>query len=108
MPPMARTRGTARASAGLSRRSVPVFDPALRDQFAAWRGAAEGIGDLPDGALAACMLTYSRLHGAIVLELVGHTPPQLTDYDALFNMQMEHTTDSLHPLSWAPSPTRRR
>jgi len=73
--------------------------PALCDQFAAWRGAAEGIGDLPDGALAACMLTYSRLHGAIVLELVGHVPPQLTDHDALFTMQMEHTTDSLHPLS---------
>ena len=73
--------------------------PALRDQFAAWRGAAKGIGDLSDGALAGCMLTYSRLHGAIVLELVGHIPPQLTDHDALFNMQMEHTTDALHPLS---------
>ena len=73
--------------------------PTLRGQFAAWRGAAEGIGDLANGALAACMLTYSRLHGAIVLELVGHVPPQLTDHDALFTMQMEHTTDSLHPLS---------
>lgn len=72
---------------------------ALREQFAAWRGAAGGIGDLPDGALAACMLTYSRLHGAIVLELVGHLPPQLTDHGALFDMEMEHTTDSLHPLS---------
>jgi AcrR family transcriptional regulator len=75
-----------------------AIPPALREQFAAWRGAADGIGDLPDGALAACMLTYSRLHGAIVLELVGHVPPQLTDHDALFDMQMEHTTDSLHPL----------
>jgi hypothetical protein len=64
--------------------------PPLRDQF------------------AACMLTYSRLHGAIVLELAGHVPSQLTDHDALFNLQMEHTTDSLHPLSWAPSPARRR
>ena len=73
--------------------------PALREQFAAWRDAADGIGDLADGALAACMLTYSRLHGAIVLELVGHVPPQLTDHDALFEMEMEHTTDSLHPLS---------
>lgn len=73
--------------------------PALREQFAAWRGAADGIGDLPDGALAACMLTYSRLHGAIVLELVGHVPLQLTDHDALFDMEMEHTTDSLHPHS---------
>ena len=76
-----------------------AMPPVLREQFAAWRGANDGIGDLPDGALAACMLTYSRLHGAIVLELVGHIPPQLTDHDALFDMQMEHTTDSLHPLS---------
>lgn len=73
--------------------------PALRGQFAAWRGAADGAGDLPDGALAACLLTYSRLHGAIVLELAGHTPPQLADRDALFQMQMEHTTDALHPLN---------
>lgn len=77
-----------------------VTPPALREQFAAWRGAADSVvGDLPDGALAACMLTYSRLHGAIVLELAGHVPPQLTDRDALFDMEMEHTTDSLHPLS---------
>jgi len=76
-----------------------AMPPALCERFAAWRGANDGIGDLPDGALAACMLTYSRLHGAIVLELVGHIPPQLTDHDALFDMQMEHTTDSLHPLS---------
>jgi AcrR family transcriptional regulator len=82
--------------------------PTLRDQFAAWRGAAEGIGDLPDGALAACMLTYSRLHGAIVLELVGHVPPQITDHDALFNMQMEHTTDALHPLSAPAEPAGRQ
>jgi len=73
--------------------------PTLRDQFAAWRAAADSIGDLPDGALAACMFSYSRLHGAIVLELVGHIPPQLTDHDALFDMQMEHTTDAFHPLS---------
>jgi hypothetical protein len=51
------------------------------------------------------MLTYSRLHGAIVLELVGHVPPQLADRDALFDMHMEHTTDSLHPLS-VPQPAR--
>lgn len=81
------------------RRLAEATPPALREQFAAWRGAADGIGDLPDGALAACMLSYSRLHGAIVLELVGHVPPQLTDRDALFDVQMEHTTDALHPLS---------
>ena len=80
-------------------RLAEAMPPALREQFAAWRDAADGIGDLPDGALAACALTYSRLHGAIVLELVGHVPPQLTDRDALFDMEMEHTTDALHPLS---------
>jgi AcrR family transcriptional regulator len=73
--------------------------PVLREQFAAWRGATDGIDDLPDGALAACMLTYSRLHGAVVLELVGHVPRELTARDALFDMEMEHTTDALHPLS---------
>jgi AcrR family transcriptional regulator len=76
-----------------------AMSPALREQFAAWRCAADGVGDLPDGALAACMLTYSRLHGAVVLELMGHIPPQLTDHGALFDMEMEHTTDALHPLS---------
>ena len=80
-------------------RLAEAMPPMLREQFAAWRGVADGIGDLPDGALAACMLTYSRLHGAIVLELVGHIPPQLTEHDALFDMEMEHTTDALHPLS---------
>lgn len=80
-------------------RLTEAMPAALCEQFAAWRGAAGDVGDLPDGALAACMLTYSRLHGAIVLELVGHVPPQLTDRDALFDMEMEHTTDSLHPLS---------
>jgi hypothetical protein len=40
-----------------------------------WRQTADGISDLPDGALAACMFCYSRLHGAIVLELAGHVPP---------------------------------
>ena len=70
--------------------------PALRAQFAAWRAAAAGIDDLSVGALAACMLSYSRLHGAIILELVGHVPPELTDRDALFDLQMRHTAEALH------------
>jgi len=68
----------------------------LREQFAAWRETG-GLGDLPDGALAACLLSYSRLHGAITLELMGHVPPQLTDRDALFELQMAHTAAALHP-----------
>jgi AcrR family transcriptional regulator len=77
----------------------------VREQFAAWRAATDGIGDLPDGALAACMLSYSRLHGAITLELAGHLPPQLTDHSALFDMQMAHTATALHPPDMgAPGP----
>ena len=68
----------------------------LREQFTDWRQTAEGIGDLPDGALAACMFCYSRLHGAIVLELSGHIPPQLADRDALFDLQIGHTAEALH------------
>jgi AcrR family transcriptional regulator len=68
----------------------------LREQFTDWRQTADGIGDLPDGALAACMFCYSRLHGAIVLELSGHVPPQLADRDALFDLQITHTAEALH------------
>ena len=70
--------------------------PGLREQFARWRAESEGIDELSDGALAACMLSYSRLHGAIVLELTGHVPPQLSDREALFDLQMRHTADALH------------
>ncbi len=69
----------------------------LREQLATWRDAMDGIGDLPDGALAACMIGYSQLHGAITLELLGHLPPQITDRSALFDMQMVHTA-ALHRL----------
>jgi AcrR family transcriptional regulator len=68
----------------------------LRPQFTTWRETAQGIDDLSDGALAACMLCYSRLHGAIALELAGHLPPQLSDPDALFDMQIIHTAHALH------------
>jgi len=79
---------TARIEAG-----IPA---GLREQFSTWRYTADGIGDLPDGALAACLFCYSRLHGAIVLELAGHVPPQLADRDALFDLQIAHTTEALH------------
>jgi AcrR family transcriptional regulator len=68
----------------------------LRQQLAAWRDAMDGIGDLPDGALAACMMGYSQLHGAITLELVGQVPPELTDRSALFDLQMAHALAALH------------
>jgi AcrR family transcriptional regulator len=69
----------------------------LREQFAAWRDAIDGTSDLPYGALAACMIGYAQLHGAITLELAGHVPPQLIDRGALFDPQMAHTSASLRP-----------
>jgi AcrR family transcriptional regulator len=69
----------------------------LREQLASWRDARDGIGDLSDGALAACMFCYSQLHGAITLELVGHLPPHITDCSALFDLQMAETAVALHP-----------
>ena len=39
-----------------------------RRQFVTWRAENAGPTDLPDGALAACMITYAQLHGAIVAE----------------------------------------
>jgi len=68
----------------------------LREQLASWRDARDGIGDLSDGALAACMFCYSQLHGAITLELLGHLPPHITDRDALFDLQMAHAATALH------------
>jgi len=69
----------------------------LREQFATWRDAMGGIDDLTDGALAACMIGYAQLHGAITLELAGRVPPYLTDRSALFDLQMAHTSAALHP-----------
>src|SRR5206468_6040675 len=34
----------------------------LRRQLATWRDEDDGGGDLPDGALAACMIIYAQLH----------------------------------------------
>jgi len=71
----------------------------LREQLATWRDAIDGIGDLPDGALAACMFGYSQLHGTITLELAGHLPPQLTDRSALFDLQMTQAAAAAAPAA---------
>jgi AcrR family transcriptional regulator len=71
--------------------------PRLREQLADWRGHTDDIADLPVGALAACMIGFAELHGAITLELVGHVPPQLTDAASLFDLRMAHIATSLHP-----------
>jgi AcrR family transcriptional regulator len=71
---------------------------ALRRQLATWRAHTDDLTGLPDGAVAACMLGFAQLHGAITLELIGHTPPQLTDHAALFDLRMAHIAASLHPV----------
>ncbi len=67
----------------------------LRGQLAAWRDGSDGPGDLPDGALAACMITYAQLHGAINLELIAHVPPPIADRSALFDLEMVHAYAAL-------------
>lgn len=89
-------RGCARGGKLDLPRLEAEIPASLRAQFTTWRQSARGIEDLPDGALAACMLCYTRLHGAIALELAGHLPPQLADRDALFDMQIIHTARALH------------
>jgi AcrR family transcriptional regulator len=67
----------------------------LRSELADWRASTEDLADIPDGALAGCMIGYAQLHGAITLELIGRAPPQLADRDALFDLQMNHISGSL-------------
>jgi AcrR family transcriptional regulator len=67
----------------------------LRGQLATWGDENDGGGDLPDGALAACMITYAQLHGAITLELLGHVPSALADHGALFDLEMVHAYAAL-------------
>jgi hypothetical protein len=62
----------------------------LSGQLAAWRDGNGGDSGLPVGALAACMITYTQLHGAVTLELLGHVPAALADHSALFDLEMAH------------------
>jgi AcrR family transcriptional regulator len=73
----------------------------LRQQLADWREATAETADLPDGALAACLIGYAQLHGAITLELAGRIPPPLQPA-ALFDLQMAHVSGSLNapPPPW--------
>ncbi len=67
----------------------------LRRQLATWCDENDGSGDLPDGTLAACMITYAQLHGAITLELLGRVPPALANHGALFHLEMVHAYAAL-------------
>jgi AcrR family transcriptional regulator len=73
----------------------------FRQQLADWRETTEEMAGLPDGALIACLIGYTQLHGAITLELVGRIPPQLQP-TALFDLQMAHVSGSLNapPPPW--------
>lgn len=59
------------------------------------------MASLPDGALAAWLIGYAQVHGAITLELVGRIPSQLQPAP-LFDLQMAHISGSLHapPPPW--------
>ncbi|MDQ2740565.1 MAG: TetR/AcrR family transcriptional regulator [Actinomycetota bacterium] len=85
-------------------RIAATVPTSLRPQLAAWRESTDALADLPDGAVAACMLGFAELHGAITLELIGHTPPQITDHDALFDLRMSHIASSLHPPEMTRQP----
>jgi AcrR family transcriptional regulator len=73
----------------------------LRQQLADWRETTQEMTGLPDGALAACLIGYAQLHGAITLELTGRIPPQLQPA-ALFDLQMAYISGSLNapPPPW--------
>ncbi|MHB8296872.1 MAG: TetR-like C-terminal domain-containing protein, partial [Acidimicrobiales bacterium] len=78
----------------------------LRRQITKWRDATDGIADLPDGALAACMIAFASLHGAITLELIGQVPDQLSDRADLFDFRMAHAAMSLRRPEPAAGPLR--
>ena len=88
-------RGAVAAGEIDTERIEAATPASLRRQLAAWRDESDGSGHLPDGALAACMITYAQLHGAITLELLGHVPPALADHGALFDLEMVHAYAAL-------------
>lgn len=67
----------------------------LRTQLATWRESDDGLSELPDGALAACLISYAQLHGAITLELLAHVPPPISDRGSLFDLEMVHAYAAL-------------
>jgi hypothetical protein len=94
-------RGAVAADEIDTERIEAATPASLRRQFATWRDENDGGGHLPDGALAACMITYAPLHGSITLELLGHVPSALADHGALFDLEMVHAYAALcrHPFT---------
>ena len=61
----------------------------LRQDLAGLRSlAAPGV---PDGVLSRALLVWTQLFGAISYELFGHLHRVVTDYDALFDLQVRRT-----------------
>lgn len=78
----------------------PLVTPGLRAQLADWR-AALGL-DVPVYALAACMVCWTQLQGAVAGELFGHFPPELSPADELFDLTMRAALLRIVPGDLAP------
>lgn len=88
-------RGTVAAGKIDAERIEAATPPSLRRQLAAWRDKVGGHLDFPVGALAACMIVYTQLHGAITMEVLGLVPPGLADHSAIFELEMVHAYASV-------------
>ena len=83
--------GETVAAGQIDSERIEAATPAsLRRQLAIWRDENGISGGFPVGALAGFMIIYTQLHGAIILEVLGHVPPALADHDALFDLEMAH------------------
>lgn len=67
----------------------------LGKQLGQWRAGRPPTHGLPESALAACLIMYAQLHGAITLEIADHIPPAVQDRQALFELEMTHAYNAL-------------
>lgn len=94
------------------------FDPAkaaspvssaLRRKIDQWRVTDLDCPIPPEGmpapAVAACLVAWAQLHGAITLELSSRLPPELRPADELFEYQMHHLL--VTTLGWDDERPRR-
>jgi AcrR family transcriptional regulator len=83
-------RGTVAAGKIDAERIEAATSASLCRQLAVWGDLIGGYRDFPVGALAACVIVYTQLHGAITMEVLGLVPPALADHGALFELEMAH------------------
>ncbi|MDT3443697.1 MULTISPECIES: TetR/AcrR family transcriptional regulator [unclassified Pseudofrankia] len=83
--------------------------PELRARLVDW-GVDEGA-PISAAGLAGCLIVWTQLHGFLSLELFGHLPPTLGQFDDLFDQQMLDVIVRIgyrHPIdiatTAAPSP----